>query len=179
MAPWTSAYGKHEAVTGEARVRDVVREVVAQAAPEELPVVDGLAAFDDVAVVRRLRRRGRRREPLGFGLGEVAVLVTAIVWLVVDEAAKCAAGAVVDGTAKRLRGVLRKVFRRRAEPVVVPPLTRDQFADVQQRVLEAAAAAGLSEKRAKAIADAVVASLALNSKREGSPKPPDGGPTEG
>ncbi|MGW3466121.1 hypothetical protein ACWDE9_44195, partial [Streptomyces olivaceoviridis] len=36
------------------RVRDVVRDVVAEVAPEELPLVAGVAGFDDATVVRRL-----------------------------------------------------------------------------------------------------------------------------
>ncbi|MEV6036511.1 hypothetical protein AB0L65_35525 [Nonomuraea sp. NPDC052116] len=31
---------------------------------------------------------GRRRQTLGFGLGEVAALVTPVVWLAVDHAAQ-------------------------------------------------------------------------------------------
>jgi hypothetical protein len=74
--------------TSGVRVRDVVRDVVVEVAEEELPIVDGLAGFDDAGALRRLRGRGRRREPLGFGLGEVAALVTPVVWLVVDEIAR-------------------------------------------------------------------------------------------
>jgi hypothetical protein len=60
------------------RVRDLVHDVVRQCAPEELPILNGLADYDDAVVVRRLRR-GRRREPLGFGPDEVSALVTPVV----------------------------------------------------------------------------------------------------
>ncbi|MFI1835933.1 hypothetical protein ACH433_22195 [Streptomyces olivaceoviridis] len=39
-------------------------------APEELPLVAGVAGFDDATVVRRLGGRSRRSDTLGFGLGE-------------------------------------------------------------------------------------------------------------
>jgi hypothetical protein len=84
-------------VTGGIRVRDVVRDVVAKVAPEELPVVDGLAEFDDATIVRRLNGSGRRREPLGFGLAELVVLVTPVAWLVVNQVAERVAGSAVDG----------------------------------------------------------------------------------
>ncbi|WP_086827143.1 hypothetical protein [Allokutzneria sp. NRRL B-24872] len=148
---------------GSAAVRDVVRDVVAKVAPEELPVVDGLVLFDDATVVRRLRRGGNRRDPLGFGLGEIVVMVTPVVWLVMEQIAEKAAGAAVDGTAKGAKALLRKVFRKRSAPVVIPPLSKDQLAEVWRRVQEAALQRGMSEDRAKQVADEVVARLFLES----------------
>ncbi|MFB9905605.1 hypothetical protein [Allokutzneria oryzae] len=153
---------------GATRVRDVVRDVVAEVAAEELPIVDGLAALDDATVVRRLSGRGRRREPLGFGLGEFVVMVTPVVWLVVDHMAKKLADSAVDGAAKGMKSLLRKVFRKGATSVVVTPLTAEQLAEVRRRVLEVAAQRGLPEERANAVADAVVARLALDARRRTS-----------
>ncbi|MEU3573154.1 hypothetical protein AB0E96_32720 [Kitasatospora sp. NPDC036755] len=141
-------------------MRDVVRDVVAEAAAEELPLVVWLTRFDDASVVRRLAGRSRS-EALGFGLGEVAALVTPVVWLALDAVGQKLAGAAVDGAAKGMRAGLRKVFRKGAEPVTVPPLTREQLAEVRQSVLESAAQRGMAEQRASAIADAVVARLVL------------------
>ncbi|MEU4845904.1 hypothetical protein [Streptomyces gilvosporeus] len=146
---------------GAARVRDVVRDVVAEVAAEELPVVDVLAGFDDTTVLQRLRRRSRRREPLGFGLDEVAVLVTPVVWLGVDQAAKRIADSAVDGASKGAKAVLRKVLRRPTASVVVPPLTPAQLGEVRRAVLEMAAQRGLAQEQAVTVADAVVARLAV------------------
>ncbi|MFC4015201.1 hypothetical protein ACFOY2_48865 [Nonomuraea purpurea] len=147
--------------TDATRVRDLVHDVVAQVAPEELPLVAGLAGFDDATVVRRLGGRGRRRETLGFGLGEVAALVTPVVWLAVNHVAQRLVETGVDAGAGKARSALRKLLRRPAEPVMVPPLTREQLAEVRESVLEVAARRGLEEERASAIADAVVARLVL------------------
>ncbi|MFI1629058.1 hypothetical protein ACH4YO_33820 [Streptomyces noursei] len=146
----------------------MVRDVVAEVAAEELPVVDALAGFDDATVLQRLRRRGRRREPLGFGLDEVAVLVTPVVWLVVDQAAKRIADGAVDGASKGAKAVLRKVLRRPTASVVVPQLTPAQLGEVRRAVLEMAARRGLAQERAVAVADAVVSRLAV----------PDDGPQD-
>src|SRR5437879_4790292 len=81
MVSGAASSGRKTDMTGQVRVRDVVREVVAEIAPTELALVDGLAQFDDATAVRRLRPRGGRREPLGFGLGEILALVTPVVWL--------------------------------------------------------------------------------------------------
>ncbi|MBZ4015404.1 hypothetical protein CCS38_06525 [Streptomyces purpurogeneiscleroticus] len=142
-------------------MRDVVREVVADIAPEELPLVDGLALLDDTVAVRRLSRRRGPREPLGFGLGEVFTLVTPVVWLVLDQMANRAVGTAVDGMVEGAKTLWRKALRRQSAPVAVPPLSREQLAEVRQRVLETAAQRGLPEERATAIADAVVARLVL------------------
>lgn len=148
-------------VTAGTRVRDVVRDVVAEVAQSELPVVDGLFRLDDATAVRRLSREPAGGAPLSFGLGDVVVLVTPVVWLVVDHAAKRFARSAVDSATKRLKALLRKVFRRRTAPAVVPPLTREQLTEVRQHVLDAAAQRGLGSGRAMAIADAVVARLVL------------------
>ncbi|MEU1705372.1 hypothetical protein ABZ478_08205 [Streptomyces sp. NPDC005706] len=145
---------------GGTRVRDVVLGVVTEVAPDELPLMAGLVGFDDATVVRRLGGRGRR-EPLGFGLGEVTALVTPVVWLAVDQAAQRIVGAALDGAAGRVRAALRTLLRRPAEAVTVPPLTREQLATVRESVLEVAAERGLEEERATTVADAVVARLVL------------------
>ncbi|MEE1792576.1 hypothetical protein PUR28_17675 [Streptomyces sp. BE308] len=146
--------------TDGTRVRDVVRDVVAEVAPEELPLVAGLVGVDDATAVRRLGGHSRRRETLGFGLGEVAVLVTPVVWLAVDQVAQRIVGASVDGAVGRAGSAMRKLFRRPAV-VTVPPLTREQLAEVRESVMETAAHRGLEKDRASTIADAVVARLAL------------------
>jgi hypothetical protein len=144
------------------RVRDLVRDVVTEVAPEELPLIAGLAGFDDARAVRRLGGRDRRREPLGFGLGEVAALVTPVVWLAVDQAAQRIVGTWVDNGITRTNTALRRLFRRAAsEPVTLPPLTREQLLLVRESVLTMAARRGLDPERATVIADAVVTRLAL------------------
>jgi hypothetical protein len=139
-------------------VRDVVREVVKQVAPQELPLLDGLDRFDDATVVRRLSGR-ERKEPLGFGLGEILALVTPVVWLVLDEVAKRAAGAAVDSTTKGAKRFLRKLFPKRAARVALPELTGEQIAEVRRRLLEMAAEQELGDDLAQEIADIVAKSL--------------------
>ncbi|MFE1193760.1 hypothetical protein ACFW6E_13325 [Streptomyces olivaceoviridis] len=106
-----------------------VRDVVAEVAPEELPLVAGVAGFDDATVVRRLGGRSRRSDTLGFGLGEVATLVTPVVWLALHQAAQQIVGTAVDSGVARARSALRRLFRRPAEAVTVPPLSRERSAN--------------------------------------------------
>ncbi|MCO5974298.1 hypothetical protein [Actinoallomurus soli] len=135
------------------RVRDVVREVVTEVAPQELPVAEALEAFDDDTIVRRLSHPGRRREPLGFGLGELVVTVTPVLWIVLDELIRKITGQV----GKRLSGR----WRRKRPPRTIPPLSRAQLELVRRRVLELAPARGVEARQAEALADSLVAHLVL------------------
>ncbi|MFD8614304.1 hypothetical protein [Streptomyces sp. NPDC059631] len=142
-------------------VRDLVRSVVADLAPDELPLVEGLCRFDDATVVRRLSRTGERHKPLGFGLGEVAALVTSVVWLVLDGVAQRTAEATATRISGGVTAMMRLlVLRRRSAPAVrAPPLTQEQLTAVRALVLAASEQRGLEPAQAEAIADAVVARL--------------------
>ncbi|MFE4612157.1 hypothetical protein ACWGCP_08725 [Streptomyces niveus] len=157
-------------------VRDLVRDVVTELAPEELPLVAGLSVFDDAGAVRRLGGRDRRRETLGFGLGEAAALVTPVVWLAVDQAAQRMLGTWMENGITRTGTALRRLLGRPvSEPVVIPPLTREQLALVRESVLTTAARRGLEAERATAIADAVVTRLVLvetETEADGTPELP-------
>ncbi|MEU8172032.1 hypothetical protein AB0C14_04090 [Microbispora hainanensis] len=145
----------------EVLVRDVVRRVVADCAPEEAVVVEGLLCYSDAEVLARLRRRGHGRDPLGFGLADVVPLVAPLLWLTLESARQKLADAAVDQAVRGSASLWRRIRRRKAKPATIPPLTREQQAMVRRMVLDAAAEAGLSESRAKRIADGVVAGLAL------------------
>ncbi|MFF0214284.1 hypothetical protein [Streptomyces vinaceus] len=150
------------------RVRDIVREVVARVAPHEVVMVEGLLALDDGAALRRLSGRDRR-DPLGFGVTEVAALVTPVVWLVLDQVASTIAGAAVEGAGRRSGDWLRRLLRRPPPPAVLPPLDRTQLTEVHRRVVEAAVRRGATAERAAELEDAVTAALALA--RPDSPPP--------
>ncbi|MFJ9033174.1 hypothetical protein ACIRQP_32590 [Streptomyces sp. NPDC102274] len=153
--------GSEALSSGGCRVRDLVREVIADLAPDELPLLDGLFNLDDATAIRRLTGRGQRREPLGFGMGEIAVLITPVVWLTLDQAARRIADAALDSASRESTALLRRLFRRRQAPVTMPPLTREQLVEVRRLVLETAERRGLPAERASEVADGVVAGLAL------------------
>jgi hypothetical protein len=141
--------------TGQPAVREVVREVITEFAPEELPVVDGLWRLDDDEVRQRLGRRRQRRESLGFGLDDIAVLATPVVWVAVDEVVRRITGTAVGGGMRRLKLVLRKALRRPGPIVAVPRLTPTQLEQVRQHVRELALKSGFDEDKAEALAERV------------------------
>ncbi|WP_406233300.1 hypothetical protein [Nocardia sp. NBC_01009] len=137
-----------------------MRDVIMAVAPGEIPLVEAMATLDDSAVIQRLNRRRGRRDPLGFGVAEVAALATPVVWLAVDQAAKQLGDAAGDEVSKGAKALVRRLFRRPAGPVEVPALTREQITSVRRHVLELAAQHGLDVEKATALADAVAVRLA-------------------
>jgi hypothetical protein len=150
------------------RLLDVVRYAIAEVAPEELPVVIGLSRFDDGKITRLLARRARRGEPLGFGLGEVAVLATTIAWTAVQETADNLVATAADSLLGRLKSALRRVLHRAARSKPLPRFGPAEFAEVRRRVLELAKENGFEDRRAVLLADSVVGRLALGSGTNGT-----------
>ncbi|MDI2125022.1 hypothetical protein [Yinghuangia seranimata] len=135
---------------------DVVRDVAAEVAPHELPLLSGLQGFGHAEIGRRLTHRGRRDDPLGFGLGEAVVLVSPIVWLVVQQVADRIAESAVDGVRSRGSAVWRR-WRRRPEPAPgLPEFSAEALREVRAGVVEKATQAGMAEAPAQQLADSVV-----------------------
>ncbi|HWM38530.1 MAG TPA: hypothetical protein VNS49_15570 [Streptomyces sp.] len=143
-------------------VRDLVRESVAERAAHELPLVDSLRRFDDDRIVRILTARKRKREPLGFGYAEVAALITPVLWLVLDQAARRGADRATESLLARGRsGVRRLLHRTPAAPGrVLIELEPDELALVRTQIVERAAERGIERREAEALADSVVARIA-------------------
>jgi hypothetical protein len=144
-----------------ASVADVVRGIVAEVAPAELPVAEGLRRLGDDGAVRRLARRRRRGEPLGFGLGEVVPLVTPVLWVALDEAVRRGADDVAGGLLAWALRLLRRAFRRPAPPRPVGPFTQGQLQFLRKRARELALEYGHERKDAEALAERLVARIVL------------------
>ncbi|MGW2715252.1 hypothetical protein ACWC4J_40795 [Streptomyces sp. NPDC001356] len=165
-------------------MRNVVRDIVAELAPHELIVLDALLLVDDDTALRRLAR-GRHRDPLGFGLGEAATLLTPVVWMALDEAARQVVSTTVASAGRRAGPWLRRIRRRPAEPAQsrpLPPLTPEQLEAVRSRVARLAVESGLEREAAGALAERVVARLVLPAEPEpgdgAEPEPGDGAEPE-
>jgi hypothetical protein len=142
-------------------LRELVRDVAADAGPEELPLIAALDKLSDAQVSHRLARGKRRHDPLGFGLDEAVVLITPIVWTAVQEVVNRITDSATDSAARRMRDALRRLLRRPERPAPLPRFDERQLAEVHRRILEKASADGLSPKRATTLADGVVGRLAL------------------
>jgi hypothetical protein len=146
----------------------IVRDVIAELAPDELPIVDGLCQLNPGTVRRRLRRRRRERDPVGFGLAHIAALMTPVAWIVVDEALRRVTDETADSFGSRIMRAVRAAIRwlmRKPAPTVAavaqPPLTSGQLATVRRRIIELAPRGGLTAEETEILADRVVARLVL------------------
>lgn len=131
---------------------DVVHDVVGQVAPDELPLLSGLRQLDDAEIGRRLGRRGGHDDPLGFGVGEIVVLVTPILWTALQQVANQAAVSAADGMWARTMGKLR----RKAHKQLPARFSHDDLATVRGTVLDVATKAGMKPARAEQLAASVV-----------------------
>jgi hypothetical protein len=136
------------------RLFDVVHDVIADVAPEELPLLSGLRQLDDAEIGRQLGRRARRNDPLGFGVGEIVVLVTPVVWGALQQVADRMAVSTADG----LRARVIAVFRRRSRRKHSSPsqFSHDDLATVRGAVLDTATRSGMKPARAEQLAASVV-----------------------
>jgi len=157
-------------MTGETKaptVADVAREVIGQVAPEELPLVEGLSRMEPDTVHRRLSGRHTRRDPLGFGLTEAATLLSPVLWIALEETVRRTVVSAEDGAVKGSKALWRRLRRGRQAPLVVPPLTEAQIEQVRSRVLELAAAQGVTPENATSLADCLGKHLAARSPKLG------------
>ncbi|MFI6170467.1 hypothetical protein ACIBCN_27050 [Nocardia sp. NPDC051052] len=138
-------------------VSEVVRDVIAEVAPDELPLVDRLRPLGDEHAVRLLSRRKRGRDLLGFGIDDVMILASPVVWVVVNEAATRFTNSAISGGGKGLR----RLVRRPRAVSVVPALTRDQIAEIHTQIMDSAVRSGMDNDRARVVADSVAGRLAL------------------
>ncbi|MFC0866162.1 hypothetical protein ACFHYQ_28070 [Sphaerimonospora cavernae] len=146
-----------------ATVYEVVRDVVAEQAPHELPIVEGLGKLDQNQIVRLLRR-GPRGEPLGFGLPDLVVLVTPVVWIAIEEVTRKSVGRAAGGIGAKLSTLLRR--HRPVTAGTIPMLTGEQLEEVHRLVGSGAVRAGMDQAEADALADHVITRLMLD-------RPPD------
>lgn len=155
------------------RMREVVQDGVefgisqGYTAPDERRVLEALHRDpDDHRIVRRLRRRRTREEPLGFGTGEIVGVLAAVLWVAIDEGVRTATGQAVQSLSDRLTGGLRRLFRRPAPQPELPVLTPEQLNVVAQVVAEHVRDAGVSPQQARQLAERVAGRLALGTAGE-------------
>src|SRR5215469_1801906 len=156
-----------EAVTAspyEALISDIARDVVEQAAPQELLIYQAASAAFFADPKRALRHSRSKDSALGFGLDPLAVVLTPVILSVLcgifEFLVEVAKKAVEAGLEREITDVIKSMFKRSAgsEPSVLTP---QQIETVHRRVLLAAKKLKLPGGQAEALADAVLAQLVL------------------
>jgi hypothetical protein len=143
---------------------DLAREVVTDAAPEELPVFTAISRRYEEDPEAAEREAGRE-EMLGFGAGElvalapVALQVASPVIKFLFEQVREAAGEQAQAGIGALVKKLFKRFRLPEDKDAPPPLTTEQIARVRGIALERARLLKVPEAKAELLADSVAGSL--------------------
>jgi hypothetical protein len=164
--PWPDFF-RREAVTAsphETLICDIARDVVEEAAPQELPIYQAASAAFFANPKRALRRSRSKDNVLGFGLDPLAALLTpavlSILWVVFEFLAEIAKKAIEAGLEREITDVIKSMFKKFASsgPSVLTP---KQVETVHQQVLLAAKKLKLPGGKAESLADAVLAQLVL------------------
>jgi hypothetical protein len=155
-------------------VAALARDVVASAAPEELPLFrrTSEAYFADPSGI--VSKAESKDEALGFGVEQAVILVTpaalAVATSVVQFLSNEVGGALKEEVGPRIKDLVEGLFQRadaspdgdkaeKAEKPEPPPLTKEQLDEVY-RVANTVARRLLPADRASTLADAVVGRLA-------------------
>ena len=145
-------------------IADVAREVITQIAPEELPLFrsTSTAYFQNPEHV--VKEEQNQDELLGFGGGEVVVLLTPYVLQIMTEVVKFVAGEVQKSlaveSASLISEIVKKLFKRvRPEENDLVPLTAAQLAQVRAVAYEKACQLKLPDGQANLLADAIKGTL--------------------
>jgi hypothetical protein len=155
---------------------DVVRDVVAELAPEELPVVDGVLALRNRDSWSGRPRWGSRSEPLGFGWDGIGTLVTAIVFVALESLSEGA----TDSLVQRLKGWVKRRFGKARKQPVELTFTPEQLAAVYDTVREVARKYGeIDDEKSERIADALHRRLTLGIRPPYDPDPTQGAAADG
>jgi hypothetical protein len=166
-------------------VTDLSRDLVAQIAPEELPLFRTISEEYSKNPARTLRVHQGKDEDLGFGLSEATVLVTPIVLDVVKAVIKYLVGEIKksiqkespEATESRIKLLFKKfaiskdkrepkppVETAPSQPLQQPPgLTTEQLRQVHRLAFEKARQLSLTENQAGLLADSIVGSLTITS----------------
>ena len=158
----------------DAVVADAAREIVARAAPQEMPLFRATseAYFADPDKV--LAENKPKDEMLGFGVEAAALLLTPIIIDVVRRVAIALANSAGDAVEKEgseaVGGFVHKLFQRgkgMGEGAAeanddVPDLSPEQLREVREIAYDRALELDVPEDRAGLLADAVVGSLATD-----------------
>ncbi|GAC1399258.1 MAG: hypothetical protein NVS4B12_13220 [Ktedonobacteraceae bacterium] len=149
-------------------IADVARDIVAQTAPEELLLFRVTSAEYFKNPEKALKQHTGKDEMLGFGGGDVVILLTPMVLTVMTEVFTFAVATVkeslVKGSADLLNESAKKLFKRfrtegKNEADTPTPFTLHQISRVHTLAYEKFLQLKLSEALANRLADAVVATL--------------------
>jgi hypothetical protein len=157
------------AETIDPQLAALARSVVAQVAPQELPMFKAVSkayAQDP----ERVARADSKDEMLGFGILAAAPLLTPIVISVAEYVLRFVGSELLKAAKNEGSGAIGKAVHRFAvkvtgeaegSPPAMPRLTPEQLTEIRAVAVQRAVALKLSTDKAEQLADSLVATLAV------------------
>lgn len=153
-------------------IADVARELIAEVAPQELPIfrANAEAFFRDPDKSLHKLPPGKD-DMLGMGIGEAVAFLTPVTLALVTEATQFLLGEVKKSVTSESESLIsdrvKKLFKKfrseeKDEKKNPLALTSEQLAEVRRLAYEKARQMQLPETQAALLADAMVGSLAVN-----------------
>jgi hypothetical protein len=159
----------------DAVVADAAREIVARAAPQEMPLFRATSEAYFADPEKTLAENKPKDEMLGFGVEAAALLLTPVIIDVVRRVATALVNSAGDAVEKEgseaVGGFVHRLFQRgkgKDEGEAgeakddVPDLSAEQLQEVREIAYSRALELDVPEDRAGLLADAVVGSLATD-----------------
>ncbi len=148
-------------------IAEMSRDVVADVAPDELPLfgMNSTAYFKNPK--KALESREGQDDPLGFGIEAVIPLLTPVIIAVVTEVIthleQSLSSHVASGAEGLVGSGLRSIFKRGAKGAAAPAaqLSPAQLAEVRDIAFKKARQLKLPETQAAMLADSVVGGLVV------------------
>ena len=156
-------------ITEEQLLSEVGRDLIADLAPQELPLFRANSEAYFKNPEKALQGQIGKDEMLGFGAGDAVVLLTPIVLAILNEVVKFVIDelkkSVQNESAAWIQQTVKALFKKlpqveKDDKKKPPALTTDQLAQVRTIAFDKARQLKLPAQRAALLADAVVGSLA-------------------
>ena len=150
-------------------IADWARDIVAQSAPEELPLFRAKSVEYFKNPNKSLKGQKSKDNMLGFGAGEAVILVTPyvltiatqVIKFVAEELSKALATQSTDVIGDIVKRIFQRPGKKQDDTTPIPPLTREQLAQIYHVAYQTALGLHLPDEKAKLLANATVGSLAV------------------
>ncbi len=151
-------------------IADLARDIVAQTAPQELPLFRTMSAAYFKNPDKVLKGQPGKDEMLGFGVAETVVMLTPSVLAVMSQVVRFVMAevqkSVATNTAEVIDDLVTHMFKKfrpagEQDQKNVPALTAGQLAQVRNLAYQEAHKLALPDAQASLLADSIVGSLAV------------------
>ncbi len=151
-------------------IADLARDIVAQTAPQELPLFRTMSAAYFKNPDKVLKGQSGKDEMLGFGEAEAVMMLTPIIINIMSKVVQFVMAqvqkSVATNSADLIDDLVSKMFKKfrpaeKKDQENLPALTTEQLTQIHNLAYQEARKLALSDARAGLLANSIVGSLAV------------------